>query len=73
MDVRFEDEIVAARLAPLRFLKRGGRGDPAENVEQRGISGDLQVEVQKTMDKDSRATEDRGYGQRAIGCFGPIF
>src|SRR5260221_8559235 len=69
----FHDQTAAAQYAAaLRFLERGGGGDGAENIKQRGVCRNLQIEIEKAVDQDPYTAEHSGYGYRAAGGLGPI-
>ncbi len=43
--------------AALRFLERAGSSNGAENIKQRSIGGDLEVEIQEAVHENADATE----------------
>ena len=70
----FEGHVAAAEdAAAVGFAERFSGGDGAEHVEERGVGGDLQIEVESAVDEDSGAAEEGGDGKRAGCAFGPIF
>src|SRR5450631_4564437 len=56
--VGLHDQIVAANYAAaLGFVDWGGGGNCAENVKQRGVGGDLQIEIENAVHQDAHTTE----------------
>ena len=51
----FKDEIVVASAAALRFLKRRGGGQGAQNIKERGVRGYLEIEVEEAVHKNADA------------------
>ena len=59
--------VPANHAAALGFVQRRGGGDRAENIKQRGVCRDLQIEIEKAVYQDPHTTEQSGHGQRAAG------
>jgi hypothetical protein len=56
--VGLHDQIMPAKHAPpMRLLQRSGGGNRAENVKQRRVCRDLQIEVEEAVDQDPYASE----------------
>src|SRR5258708_12837885 len=62
----FHDQTAAAQYAAaLRFLERGGGGDGAENIKQRGVCRNLQIEISKAVAQDSSTPAPIHYSHSA--------
>ena len=59
---------MVARQSEARF--HGGHH--GERVKERGASGNLQVEIHKTVNQNAGATEHRGESDGSIGVCGPV-
>lgn len=69
----FHRQVAAAKDATtLRFMKRRGGSDAAEDVKQGSVRRYLEIEVEKTVNEDTDATEQCGGGQSSGGVFRPI-
>src|SRR5208337_2993968 len=44
----------------------------AENVKQRGVCRDLQIQIEKAVDQNSHTTEQRGHGHCTASRLSPI-
>ena len=67
------DQIVATgHAAALGFLEGSGGGNGAENVKQRSVGRDLEIEIHKAVHQDADTSEESGDGQSAAGGFSPV-